>query len=167
MNQLNSVVAAQTRSERRPKFDHVRAFLVFVNALVLVAVVVVVYWLFFDDNPASEVFDATPRTTHVNAGDSVVVDLTLCKYTTAPAEVHLTWVNSLLFIEPPQYPVFNNTGCQPVAVVVNVPDILPDAAYMVQGYVHYQVNPLSERQTDFEFGPIVVGNPVEPSPVGE
>lgn len=142
--------------------DWVQYSLIVANLAILVLVVVVIYWLYFDDNPPAEIFEIETSIEVAQPGDSFVATMNWCKYTNHPAHVHLSWVDDIMFNQPPSSPVFNSTGCHETGVLVSVPATLPPSEYRVYGEAEYVVNPLTTRTVPFGFGPITILPPDEP-----
>ena len=142
----------------RPRFDFIRAFFVIVQLVVLFALFVVVFWLYFDDNPPAVISAETAQQQTVEPGAAFLVDVNLCKYTTAGATVALTWVDDLVF---PQPPTKANTppGCHTSQILVNVPANLPPAEYMIRADSIYSINPVQQRIVTFMIGPVLVVDP--------
>jgi len=142
-----------------PRIDWVRLALMIIFAIVLVVVIIGLYWLIWDDNPPIVIKTAVPNKTILTPGESFVITMDFCKQTNSAASVSLTWIDDLLFIEPPTFPFHVEPGCYIYNVSSTVPATLPPSNYTVYGIAEYDVNPLAHRVVDFEIGSIVVVDP--------
>jgi hypothetical protein len=141
------------------KIDGVRIFLIGANLLVVLAVFVVVYWLFFDTNPPAVVNEVYVHEEFVYPGGTYTLHVDWCKYAKGSAVVRAAWVNDLAFTQPTWSPpgsIFPDGECSARDILLQVPTTLPPSDYHIKYTNTWRVNPIQERSIEMEVGPVVV-----------
>jgi hypothetical protein len=147
--------------------DFVQVGLALVLVFVVGLIVVSVYWLTFDDNPAVDIYRASlyqdgDIETHeltVAAGSEFYYGLDYCKYTNAPATIRTTWIDELVYTEPEneqRRPAAFSQGCGHMHILKTIPKTLLPAEYDMRVTLEYQVNPIARRYVTYDVGKIIV-----------
>lgn len=106
------------------------------------------YLLAFDANPPVEFYNAPfpVDKEEYRAGDEVVVFVDLCKYTMAPFDAHVNFVDGILYSLPEFNIAGSEVGCSSFWTnAATVPQNLPPGTYYLQAKNEYQVNFLVSR----------------------
>lgn len=153
------------------EIDWLKIFVLVLVVVVTVPTVLTAWWVWIDDNPPAEIMnielfgvddpDTPQETITVPQGGEFLVGMEWCKYTDATVEVRKTWVDDLVFPEPPIYPANARPACFDVVIPQTVPETLPPSSYHVLYSFVYEINPLVTRAVTFEVGELVVVEGIE------
>ena len=136
--------------------DRFKIGIVVITLIWTSALVLIIYLVFWHENPAVE-FNSTELLTPVVEQEGVIVfDLDWCAFTRAPRTVRKTWRDGLVYTEPLAAPHAAPVGCQVSRIQWDVPHGLPPGEYIIGAEVVVDVNLLANRVARFEVGPIDV-----------
>jgi hypothetical protein len=100
------------------------------------------FWMVYPYNPI--VFNEAEfpvAAKQIKQGDMLFYTTDYCKYTTLPARVTRSFINSIIYVTPTT--ITNRpTGCHVIVIGTLVPKELPLGMYYAEMSYQYQVNPI-------------------------
>jgi hypothetical protein len=144
--------------------DWIKIFFFLVSLAFTLAVILLIYFAAFYENPPAEVYDVWLENSSGERVDTVVIGpdenvtyyVNWCKFTTKPAELRRIWVNHKLTIVPVAHPPSRPEGCfEKWPVTVKAPSLEP-GSYELETQILYDINHLVERDVEYSIGTFIV-----------
>lgn len=138
------------------KIDYFQIFMALLTLLAIIGVIVLSYWVWFDDKVPATIGEVAIHNPEVEEGGLLRYSVEACKYTDHIATIHRTFIDGLVLATPEVRGGHVPQGCAIANLGIQIPEGLPPGNYMLEVILSYKVNPISDREVTYMVGPFDV-----------